>query len=112
MTPDPDEILARMRADTESDWPARLLHDLAAAPLVEASDLRFSARRVDDTPLSPAEMKVVTALSHGLSYDEAAAALGLAVDTVKTHLQIARRKLRAKNTVHLCAIALRRTLIS
>lgn len=37
--------------------------------------------------------------------------LGLAVETVKTHMKRARRKLQAKNTAHACSEALRRGLI-
>jgi DNA-binding CsgD family transcriptional regulator len=64
------------------------------------------------TGVTPAEVRVLQAVSVGLGYDGAADVLGVGVETVKTHLLHARRKLQAKNTTHAVAEALRQHLIT
>lgn len=61
--------------------------------------------------LTPAESRCLQAASRGLEVTEAAVLLGIAPDTVKTHLKHARRRLRAKNTAHACCEAIRFGLI-
>jgi DNA-binding CsgD family transcriptional regulator len=86
-----DETLARMRDDADSDWPYRLL---------SAID------RAEPKP-SPAELRVVLAISHGLTEQMTAETLDIGFETVKWHTKMLRRRIGAKNTVHLCCIALR-----
>ena len=61
--------------------------------------------------LSVAELRVLLCMSYGLGERGAADVLGLRVGTVKAHLAQARRRLRAKDTSHAVAEALRRSLI-
>jgi DNA-binding CsgD family transcriptional regulator len=89
-----DETLARMRDDADSDWPYRLLSAIDRVP----------PERAD---ASPAELRVVSALSHGLTERMTADALDIGFETVKWHTRMVRRRIGAKNTVHLCCIALR-----
>jgi DNA-binding CsgD family transcriptional regulator len=91
-----DETLGRMRDDADSDWPYRLLSAITRAK----------------PGLSPAELRVVSALSHGLTEGMAADTLGIGFETVKWHTKSVRRRIGAKNTVHLCCIALRQGWIS
>ena len=56
---------------------------------------------------TPAEARLLTCLSHGMDRRGAAAALGLSLETVKTQLVTARRRLAAKTTAHACSIAIR-----
>ena len=66
-----------------------------------------------DKPLAASrrELDALRYSSHGLRERECADAMGVSEETVKTHLDFARRKLRAKNTAHAVAIALRLGLI-
>jgi len=57
------------------------------------------------------QLKTLHYTSHGLRERECAEAMGITVDGVKTNLTRARRNLRAKNTAHAVAIALRLGLI-
>lgn len=95
--PDPDEILARMRADRESDWPDRLLARMT--------------RTSYQLQLTEPEAAALTCASRGLSADEAAIILGKEPATVKDQLASSRRKLRAKNTCHAACEAIRQGLI-
>jgi DNA-binding NarL/FixJ family response regulator len=61
--------------------------------------------------LTPQEVRVIGALSHGLGDNGAADTLGLSFESVKLSSKLARRKLRAKNTTHACCEALRQGLI-
>lgn len=107
---DADEILARMRADHESDWPWRLLRSIARRPLVDESMIgTIAPARVG--LLMPSEARVLEAASRGLTAEMTADMLGVAYETVKTELKSARRRLRAKNTTHACCEAIRLGLI-
>lgn len=64
-----------------------------------------------EADLSPAETRVVEALSHGLGQKGAAEVLGLSVFTINAHMKHISSKLRAKNTTQACCEALRRGLI-
>lgn len=68
-------------------------------------------RAHERTHLTPMEVRVLEALSHGLGREGAAEVLGVTVETVKSWTLQARRVLRAKNTTHACCEALRQGLI-
>lgn len=93
---DPDAILARMRADRDSDWPLRL------------------AARIADEPalLTGREALVLRCASVGLTIEQTADALGLTRQTIEHHRDSGRLRLRAKNTPHAVALALRQGLIA
>ena len=102
-------VMAMLEAD-ENGWVDALLRDLEHAPLLaDERGVRFSSPGRGD--LTPAELRVVAAMSHGLTAEMAADLLGVATETVKTHLKAARVRLRAKNTAHAVANALRQGLI-
>jgi DNA-binding NarL/FixJ family response regulator len=113
MTPDPDEILAKMRQDTESDWFDRLTHDMAQKPLVPETQIeKFNPKAAAGVPdLSEPELAALRFLSRGLSVGDTAAALGKHHTTIADQLKLIRRKLRAKNTTHACCEAIRHGLI-
>lgn len=62
--------------------------------------------------LQPSHLRVLNAISHGLTEEEAAVVLGETRDSVKTHMREARRALAAKNQAHAIARALRFGLIA
>lgn len=64
-----------------------------------------------DADLTPRELDVLTCLSRGLEYPMVADALGISLESVKSHAKHARFKLRAKNSVQACCEALRLGLI-
>lgn len=68
----------------------------------------YRPRRLTPTP---AQLRVIEAISHGVGNRGAAELLGLSPDTVKTHLKQASRLLGAKDRAHLVALALRLRLI-
>jgi len=96
---DADALLRRMRADHRHPWPYVLLDALADNP-----------NRVEH-PLSKKETRAIEAASRGLEAQMIADTYCVGVETVKTQLKAARLKLRAKNTTHAVAEALRRGLI-
>lgn len=57
------------------------------------------------------ELRVVEAMSHGLTADQAGELLHISPHTVKAHLRHAAQIMAAKNTVHLVALCLRADLI-
>jgi len=61
--------------------------------------------------LSAREVLALRHLSVGHEAGEVAAALGVTINTAKTYVLRAQRKLRARNRTHAIAIALRRRLI-
>jgi DNA-binding NarL/FixJ family response regulator len=99
MTYDVDAAIGRMRLDDNHPWVRRLLAVVAHA---------------EPTPgtLTRAELRVVSAISHGLTEEMAADTLGIGFETVKYHTKNARRRVGAKNAAHLCCIALREGWIS
>ncbi len=96
-------------ADTESDWPDRLLRKLADAPLVAepAVDSPKTYRLAEFSFLTPRELEVLHYASLGLENSHIADMLFVTVETVKTHLKAARYRLCAKNTTHACCLAIR-----
>jgi DNA-binding NarL/FixJ family response regulator len=110
---DRDEGLFRMLVDdVDSDWPDRLLHNLARAPVVDESVADFARdyATATRTELSEPERRVLHCASLGLEASHIAALLYLSEHTVKTHLKAARFRLKAKNTTHACCLALREGL--
>ena len=95
---DADALLRAMRADYEHPWPYLLLDAI-------------EQRRPAEHPLSPHETRALEAASRGLEAQMIADTYCVGVETVKTQLKAARLKLRAKNTTHAVAEALRRGLI-
>lgn len=61
--------------------------------------------------LSPREREVMAALAEGLKGPQVAERLGIAPDTVRTHVENAMHKLDARTRVHAIAIALQHGLI-
>lgn len=61
--------------------------------------------------LTPPELRCLSATAVGLRAKEAGMVLGIAEETVKSHLSSARLKLRGKNTCHAVALAIRAGLI-
>lgn len=94
------------------EWDARtdrLLDRISRAPLVPEYEIDILMRSVGT--ITPAERRALVCLSHGMSYKMVADTLGVELETVKTQLRVARYKLRAKNTTHAVAQALRLGLI-
>lgn len=60
---------------------------------------------------SNGELRVLECLSHGMTAPMAAEALGVSVETVKSHLRSARRRLAAKNSTHAVTLAIRLGMI-
>ena len=112
--PERDEALFdRLMADTDSDWPDKLLHDLARAPLTDEPTVNamlstYPAAMRED--LSDRELEVLRYASHGLEATHTAELLFLSPHTVRSHLKTARFRLKAKNTAHACCLALRQGL--
>ena len=58
--------------------------------------------------LSPREREVMHLMAEGLTADAVGGQLGVSVETIRTHVRNAIRKLQARNRVHAIAIALER----
>ena len=58
--------------------------------------------------LSPREREIMHLMAEGLTADAIAAEISISVETVRTHVRNAIRKLQARNRVHAIAIALER----
>lgn len=95
-----DDILARMRDDTDSDWAVRLAVDV------------LRAETQAGTPVTGAEVDVLRCLAAGTGIDGAADLLAKSRNTVASQLVTARRRLRAKDTPHAVALAIRQGLIA
>ena len=61
--------------------------------------------------LTPRELAVLRLVSNGAQGHEAAQALGIGHETIRTHLRSAQIKLGARNRVHAACEALRQNLI-
>lgn len=77
----------------------------------DAALLRLTAR-IDSVQLTAAEVRLLQALSSGLTEAQAAHVLGRSVAAVHDEATRARRVLGAKNVTHACCEALRRGLIT
>ena len=93
----PEQIRAAI--DRNPDGSARLLYEV----FVGRKGIRYDP--------TPAELGCLRAASVGLDAHESGVVLGIGHETVKSHLANARRKLRAKNTCHAVALAIRASLI-
>jgi DNA-binding CsgD family transcriptional regulator len=85
--------------------------DLREEALERVGTTLEQVERLLDHRLTRRERQVVELMSRGHSYQQTADALGLSIETVKSHLKSARRGLAARNTVHAVAEALRKGLI-
>ena len=101
-------------------WPDAARRDAALARIAERMAGRGEPNLGPSRPrppsadrhtLTPIERRVLEALSYGLGVQGTADALGLTYESVKSHAKVAARVLRAKNTVHACATALRQGVI-
>lgn len=102
--PDPDRrdsalerLLARVVVDEQRD------NDPDAFTAARTHELERLRKRVP----TPPELRALTAISHGLQSAEAAFVLGYTPRGMEEKLRNVRRKLRAKNTAHAVALALR-----
>ena len=93
----PEEIRAAI--DRNPEGSVRLLREV----FVGRKGLRLNP--------TPAELGCLRAASVGLDSNESGVVLGIGHETVKSHLANARLKLRAKNTCHAVALAIRAGLI-
>jgi DNA-binding CsgD family transcriptional regulator len=85
-----------MRADHAHPWPDRLI---------------ASIRRAEVRPLSEREVRALMLASYGMEIAECAELMGVSRCAVHSYWRQARRKLRAKNTTHAVALAIRAGLI-
>lgn len=92
------------------DIPDRLLHALAAAPLIPPG-MPLGRRVLRDAPLAARELETVELLACGRGYKEIAAIQVVTVETVKKRLKVIYRKLGARNAAHAVAIAIAQRLI-
>lgn len=103
-----------MRADRDSDWPHRLLKAIQRFPLIDephSEDFRLWQAHIS-TELTNRELDFLAAASHGLTAPMTADLYDVTPDTVQQTLRSARFKLRAKNTAHAAAKAIRAGLIA
>lgn len=103
-------VAAMLEAD-ENGWVDALLRDIARAPLL-ADERGIGFPTPGSRDLTPAELRVVEAMSQGLTAEMAGDLLGVAAETVRSQLKAARFRLRGKNTTHAVANALRLGLIA
>jgi DNA-binding CsgD family transcriptional regulator len=89
--------LSAMRSDVDGEWFPRLATALW--------------RREPTARLTDRELDVLRAASVGLERRAVADLYGISPETVKMHSTAARRRLRAKNTTHAVAIAIRAGLL-
>ena len=92
----------------DADPPARLLRALANAPLLAEDEVD---RHMADDELTQPELMVLRCYSVGMTTEMAAITLGKSYETVRNQAKTARYRLRAKNTTHAVALALRQGLI-
>jgi DNA-binding CsgD family transcriptional regulator len=95
--------------------PVRLLKKLGQVPAVNglsaSTDPAVDLRKASHS-LTKRERVVLMMLSHGMTAQMVAEALGVSYHVVQQHSKAARYVLRAKNTTHACCIAIREGLIS
>lgn len=87
-----------------------LLDALAGRLLVSGAVARFVLDQVAHSPtpdLTRREREVLSLLARGLSYEEAAAQLGVSLNTVRSHVRSAYDKLGASTKAEAVALALR-----
>jgi DNA-binding CsgD family transcriptional regulator len=69
-------------------------------------------RLVPPADLTPREVEILQWMSEGMFRNQVAHILGLSLWTVQDHLRAIRAKLRAVNSAHAVAIAIRRGVIA
>jgi DNA-binding CsgD family transcriptional regulator len=111
-----DFILERWRIDDTAsahDKVERLLDTLGAHPEVAAKEIDQYIRAFDDTlhGLTHQERRALYFASLGFQIKQQAAFDGVTEDAIKARLTSARRRLRAVNTTHAVAIAIRKGLL-
>lgn len=89
----------------EIDWTDPDRRDDALERLAEAIGVKIWP------DLSHSEKRALVCMSHGLTMRMAGELLFLSTETIKSELLTARGKLRAKNTCHAVALAIRAGLI-
>jgi DNA-binding CsgD family transcriptional regulator len=108
-----DEDLKRMIQSRPI--PDKLLEDLRLTLRIDEDDVPPagvpSAAALHRGSLSPAEKRVLLMASHGMQAKMIAEVFGISKQTVLSQLKSARYALRAKNTAHAIALALRMGLI-
>lgn len=115
--PGPDELNPDWYI--QRDIPEKLLTRLGRVPYVpeELIDAQPNAARLQlverrkHGELTQRELHILALLSHGMTSQMAADTTGVGIEYVKDMLKRARYVLRAKNTAHAIAIALREELI-
>ncbi|UGS39039.1 response regulator transcription factor [Capillimicrobium parvum] len=99
------------------------VHELVAAVAQVAAGGTYVDPRLDRvlesertvtrvSQLSPREREVMHLMAEGLTAEAAGGELGVSVETVRTHVRNAVRKLQARNRVHAIALALERGEVS
>lgn len=83
------------------------LHPPTDPPVWIPAEIEESTPAPEPCPLTERELGVVAAMSEGHSATGAATVLFIAPNTVKSHLRRITRRLDAKSTTHVVAIALR-----
>lgn len=86
----------RMSSRSLSEFPTRLRGNPRTDPSVV------------ERPLTPRQRDIMALTADGLTAQEIGEALGIAMNTVRTHREKALRRLPARNTTHAVAILLRR----
>jgi DNA-binding NarL/FixJ family response regulator len=84
----------------------------AEQPSCIASTVRKRDRRRASGELTQRELAVLRFASDGKAMEEIASALGLCMETVRSHFKTARKKLRARNRTHAVAVAMRQLSIA
>lgn len=102
-------VAAMLEAD-ENGWVDALLRDIACAPVL-TDERGIGYPNPGSYDLTPAELRVVEAMSHGLTSRMAGDLLCVSHETVRSQLKAVRFRLKAKNTAHAVANALRQELI-
>jgi len=116
---DPAFVLSFARL-LPTDWDAihrldgsRAVLEAASAHHIPVRGLVRGAEPLVDLPrLSPREVDVMRLAAQGYSAKRTALALGISPHSVRVHLALARRRLKARNTAEAVAIALTRGLLT
>jgi DNA-binding CsgD family transcriptional regulator len=86
---------------------------LSLKPLeATAAGVRGELKSLACRALTQRELSVLKIASDGKTAEEIASALGVRMETVRTHFKRARAKLRARNRTHAVAEAMRQLLIA
>jgi DNA-binding NarL/FixJ family response regulator len=88
----------------------RLIHEggSAMSPAIARKVIEyFTPRRPNNTPLTPKEREVVSAMVDGLSYKMIADRLGIALETVRQHIKNIYRKLHVNSKGEVIARSIR-----